>query len=190
MKFIILHGTMSSPDENWFPWIAHELEKLGDKTIRPQLPTPEGQTPESWVGEIKKSIESLGGPDNETVFIAHSMSPLAVCMYLETIDTKVKACYFVAGFAERFNWPDPFPKLNNPFVDKKLDWEKITKNCDSIYCFEGDNDPYVTLDMANNFAKLCKAKSLDIIPNGGHLSKSSGYLEFPELLDKIKSSHV
>lgn len=188
MKFVILHGTMGSPEENWFPWLATELEKLGHIIARPQLPTPDGQTPENWVNEIKKTVDSMGGADEEIVFVAHSMSPLAVCMYLETINTKIRSCYFVCGFAERFNWPDPFPKLNNPFVDTKLDWEKVTKNCDNIYCFEGDNDPYVTLDMAKNFAKLCNSKGLDIIPNGGHLSKSSGFVEFPLLLEKIENN--
>lgn len=188
MKFVILHGKMGSPEENWFPWMANELEKLGHDTIRPQLPTPDGQTPENWVNGIRKAVEDLGGPNEETVFIGHSMSPLAVCMYLEAIDVKIKACYFVCGFAERFGWPDPFPKLNNHFVDKKLNWDKITHNCDEVYCFEGDNDPYVTLEMANNFARLCKAKTLDIIPNGGHLSQSSGYGEFPFLLQKIKDT--
>lgn len=188
MKFIILHGTMGSPEENWFPWIAKELEELGHKTVRPQLPTPEGQNPKNWINGIRKAVESLDGPDDETVFVAHSMSPLAVCMYLETINVKVKACYFISGFAEKFNWPDPFPKLNNSFVDTKVDWSKVANNCNNIYCFEGDNDPYVTISMATNFAKLCNAKTLDVIPNGGHLSASSGYTEFPFLMQKIKDT--
>jgi Predicted esterase of the alpha/beta hydrolase fold len=183
MKFVILHGTMGSPEGNWFPWLAKELEKLGHETIRPQLPTPEGQNPEEWVKAISKAVEDVGGPDEETVFVAHSMSPLAVCMYLEKIGRKVRACFFVSGFAERFNWPKPFPELNNPFVDSNLDWGKINENSGDAFCFVGDDDPYVTLEMANHFADLTKGK-LIIVPKGGHLG--SAFKTFPLLLETIR----
>jgi predicted alpha/beta hydrolase family esterase len=100
MNFVILHGTMGSPDGNWFPWLASELEKMGHKIVRPQLSTPEGQSPDNWTREIKKAVESLGGPNNETCIVAHSMSPLAVCQYLETVNTPVGGCFFVSGFAQ------------------------------------------------------------------------------------------
>lgn len=185
-RFVILHGTMGNPDENWFPWLATELEKLGHKTIRPILPTPEGQTPDNWIEEISKATQSLGGPDEKTIFVAHSMSPLAVCLYLELIKRRVGGAFFVSGFAERYAWPDPFPKLNNPFVDKKIDWQKVKKNCQKVVCFAGDNDPYVPMDMARRFSELCGAKDFVIISGGGHLSASSGYKTFPMLLEVIK----
>ena len=186
MKFIILHGTMGSPEINWFPWLKEELEKLGHKVVVPQLPTPEGQTPDNWVQAINQAAESLGGPDKNTVVVAHSMSPLAACHYLSMINKKIFAAFFVAGFAERLSdVPEPYPTLNNPFIDKPLDWGKVKKNCSKIICFEGDNDPYVNLEIGKRFATLCGAKEFVVIPNGGHLTELSGYKKFPLLLKKI-----
>jgi len=79
MNFLILHGTLGAPGENWFPWLAGELEKLGHQTLRPQLPTPQGQTPEGWRQAIASAVETLGGLGEDLVFVAHSRSPLAVC---------------------------------------------------------------------------------------------------------------
>jgi uncharacterized protein len=186
MKFLILHGTMGSPEGNWFPWLAKELDKLGQETVRPQLPTPGGQNPENWFKVIKSTVNNLGKPTKDIVIIAHSMSCLSACDYLSQADKQINSAFFVAGFAERHpNWPEPYPKLNNPFVDKSLDWEMVKKNCPHVFCFDGDDDKYVSLEMARNFAKLCGG-DLKIIPHGGHLSESSGYTTFPLLLETMR----
>lgn len=190
MKFIILHGTLGSPEINWFPWLKGQLESLGHKVVVPQLPTPEGQNPDNWVKVIKETVDSLGGPDEETVFVAHSMSPLAVCHYLASIDKKVRACFFVAGAAEMHNPPEPYKSLNTPFFEKPLDWKKVKANCGSIICFGGDNDPYVSLPLAKKFSELCGAKEFIVISGGGHLNGEFGYTEFPLLLETIKKELV
>jgi len=186
MKFVILHGTMGTPDGNWFPWLTEELEKLGQTVIRPQLPTPEGQTPDNWVKTIKAIADSLGETKGEVVMIAHSMSCFAACDYLAQTDKPINSAFFVAGFAETHpDWPEPYPELNNPFVEKVLDWERVKENCPKIYCFDGDDDKYVTQHMAKKFAELCGAP-LEIIPKGGHLTEGSGYKTFPLLLETIR----
>lgn len=188
MKFVILHGTGGTPEVNWFPWLAKELEKLGHQTVRPQLPTPEGQTPESWIAKIAETVDSLGGPSQEIVFVAHSMSPMAVCHYLATIPSSVAASYFVAGF-DKFDdgAEEPYATVNPPFCNKPIDWTRVRQNCGKFVCFAGDNDPYVPLEDARQFAKHCGAE-LIVVPDGGHLSASTGYTEFPKLLAKITST--
>jgi len=188
MNFIILHGTLGSPKENWFPWLAGELEKLGHATLRPQLPTPEGQTPQNWIKEISKSVdkESLTGDD--LVIIAHSRSPLAVCQYLQTRQSPIKACFFVAGFAQRLpGLEEPFPSLNDPFDDLGADWNKVKQNCHKFVCFASDNDPYVPLDLARDFADKLSADFI-LVPGAGHFSSKSGYTQFPLLLNTIKAN--
>lgn len=187
MNFIILHGTLGSPDGNWFPWLSSELEKLGHKTTRPKLPTPERQNPKEWMKVISKAVDDLGN-SQKTVFVAHSMSPLAVCHYLSNNNKKFRAAFFVSGYAKM---PDdiiePYKTLNKPFVEKKADWAKVRKNCSKIICFTGDNDPYVSLEIQKSFAKACGAKEHVVIPNGGHLNEEFGFTKFPLLLIKIRA---
>ena len=186
MKFVILHGTMGSPDGNWFPWLSKELEKLGQKTIRPKLSTPDGQNPDNWTKEIAKAVEEISGPDEETIIVAHSMSPMASCYYLGSINKKIRAAFFVSGFTDYVDELEPYRTVNPRFFDKNFNWEKLKKNCPKIICFAGDNDPYLPQDVLRRFAKLCGAKKFIIIPNGGHLNEESGYTTFPLLLKTIK----
>jgi uncharacterized protein len=186
MKFVILHGTEGSPEGNWFPWLAGELQKLGQKTIRPQLPTPEGQTVENWVRIIGESVKKLGGPDDETVIVAHSMSPMAVCHYLNKNDAKIRTAFFVSGFTDYVDELEPYHTVNPRFFDKDFDWEKLKKLCSDVICFAGDNDPYLPRPVLKRFSELCGAKKFILVPKGGHLNSESGYLTFPLLLEEIK----
>lgn len=188
MKFVILHGTMGSPNGNWFPWLAGKLEKMGHKTIRPKLPSPNGQNPTEWTKVIKKAVEEIGGPDEETVIVAHSMSPWASCFYLGSINKSIRAAFFISPFAEQIDNEEPFKSLIQPFADGKVDWQKVRMNCSDITCFVGDNDPYVSLSVAKRFAKLVKSKKLIIVPKGGHLNEEFGYTSFPLLLGVIKKN--
>lgn len=188
MKFIILHGTDGSPEGNWIPWLAGELEKLGHTTIRPQLPTPQGQSPASWLAKITETVNALGGPDNQTIFVAHSMSPVAVCYFLSTINTSIHRCFFVAGFSDPYDLNiEPFQTVNPPFLKLNLDWAKVRTNCSKFICIAGDDDPYVPQDILQKFANHLHTK-LILVPGGKHLSASGGYTQFPQLLRLITSN--
>lgn len=186
MKFVILHETEGSPDGNWFPWLSKELEKLGHKTIRPTLPTPDGQNVENWTKVINDAVKKVGGLDEEIVIIAHSMSPMAVCHYLNKYNVKIGAAFFVSGFTDYIDDFEPYHTVNPRFFDKSFDWEKLKKNCPKIICFAGDNDPYLPQDVLKRFSKLCGAKKFILVSKGGHLNEESGYMTFPLLLEMIK----
>ena len=186
MKFVILHGTEGSPEGNWFPWLSKELEGLGQKTTRPTLPTPAGQNVESWTKVINNAVKELGGPDEETVIIAHSMSPMAVCHYLNRYNVKIRAAFFVSGFTDYVDELEPYYTVNPRFFDKNFDWKKLKKNCSKIICFAGDNDPYLPQDVLKRFSELCGAKKFILVPKGGHFNEEFGYKTFPLLLETIK----
>jgi len=105
---------------------------------------------------------------------------------LEKLDQKIKAAFLVAGFIT----PAVDPKgevteINKTFYDKKFDWGKIKRNCECLYAINSDNDPYITLDMAEKLAKPL-GLTLTVIEGAGHFNKAAGYTKFPQLLDMIE----
>ena len=180
MNFLILHGTLGSPEGNWFPWLAGELEKLGHRTLRPQL--PKDQTPDNWIRAIG---ESVGDPGGDVTIVAHSMSCLATCLYLQNAKALLRACFFAAGFAQDLPVREPVKSLNLPFVKAPIEWPIVKLNCHKFICFAGDNDPYVPMDIAHDFASKLSAEFI-VIKNGGHLNSDSGFTRPPQLLSAIE----
>ncbi len=52
-NIIIIHGTGGDPNENWFPWLKSELEKLNCRVLFPKFPTPENQSLQNWLNVFK-----------------------------------------------------------------------------------------------------------------------------------------
>ena len=184
MKFIIIHGAFGSSRENWFPWLRHKLEHLGNEVIVPDFPTPQGQSIDIWMHELNKKAPEI---DSETIFIGHSVGCAFILSVLEKLKCRVKACYFVAGFIGPLGID--LDKINKPFAQKNFDWEKIKANCEKFVLFNSDNDPFIAPAKGEELkAKLGDKAELVVVAGAGHFNKKSNYTEFPLLFDKILES--
>ena len=80
---------------------------------------------------------------------------------------------------------------NVPFVDNInkdffMNDVKIAKDvAEEIICIKSDNDPFISQQALNDFAKDFNAKTINIL-GGGHFNSKAGYNKFPELLSQIK----
>ncbi len=178
----IIHGAYGSPEENWFPWLKEELEKEEYKVIIPKFPTPEDQSLDNWLKIFDKYKKEI---DSNTIFIGHSLGPAFILAILENINIKIKSCFFVSGFISLLGNPQ-FDNLNNTFVNKEFNWDKIKTNCKSFYIFHSDNDPYVPIEKAEELATKLGVKT-NIIQGAGHFNEKAGYIKFEELLKLIKN---
>ena len=106
--------------------------------------------------------------------------------YLEQADKEIRAAILVAGYHE--NIENPFKKLNNTFIGKKFNWNKIAENCEEFIVIGSDNDEYIPEDVTRRLAFKLDAE-LHIIHNGGHLNADAGYKKFPFLLQLIERLH-
>jgi predicted alpha/beta hydrolase family esterase len=180
MNVFIFHGTMGSPESNWFPWLKKELENLGIEVFVPKFPTPEGQSLESWLkafGPYQKYV------NQDSVFVGHSMGPALIWRLLEQRTSPIKAAILVAPFDDLLDLPD-FDKLVGSFVNKPFDWEKIKKNCPKFTVFASDNDPYILFKQTERIVKNLGTE-LKLIKGGKHLNAEAGYWEFPAVLAAI-----
>ncbi len=178
MKFILIHGAYGNSEKNWYPWLKQELKKLCPGVYVPDFPTPENQTLENWMKIIEK-FEI----DEDTVLIGHS---LGVAFILNIVEkTKVKAVFLVSGWTGKLNNPK-FDDINKTFAEKDFDFGKIKNNAGEISIYHSDNDPYVSLEKAEQLDEILGSK-FKIIKNAGHFNKDAGYTKFPELLEDIKN---
>src|SRR4030042_2414130 len=183
MKIFIIHGSYGNPQENWFPWLKQELEKLGHTGFVPGFPTPKNQSLENWERVFEEYIEKV---DGNTIFVGHSLGPAFILSVLENLENPkpVKACFFVAGFIGLLNNSE-FDGLNRAFSVREFNWSKIKENCQRFYLYHSDNDPYVPLEKAKELSKKLNCE-LKIIKGAGHFNKTAGYTEFELLLEDIK----
>lgn len=183
MKFFIIHGSYGNPEENWFPWLKDKLESVGHTVFVPEFPTPKNQTLKNWTIVFEKYIDKI---DNDTIFIGHSLGPSFILSLLEKLNLPkpIKTCFLISGFIGLLN-NEEFDEINKTFVEKEFNWDKIKKNCKKFYIIHSDNDPYVSIEKAEELAEKLGFEVI-LIKGAGHFNTKSGYSEFPELLKRIK----
>lgn len=177
---VILHGTMGSPDGNWFPWLKEQLEADGYDVFIPALPTPEGQTAQNWQATI---LPQTPPPDDKTILIGHSCGATHLLHVLESLEKPVAHAIFVSVVMDKINIPE-YDRLNDSFIHHDFNWDKIRKNADKVTIFHGDDDPYVPLAQAQTLSDHL-GTPVTIIKNGGHLNAESGFTAFDALYNCI-----
>jgi len=182
----IVHGTMGSPQGNWFPWLKTELEKRSVAVTVPAMPTPEGQTLQGWRSAF---ADQVGALNTGSLLIGHSVGAVFALRYLESCKIPIGAVFLVvflvAGFTGTLGLSE-YDALNASFVDGTYDWAAIERNAKKIFCISGDNDPYVPLSQGQEIARELGVEH-HIIRGGGHLNAEFGYTRFPELLELCAS---
>ena len=180
MKYVILHGTMGSPEGNWFRWLEQELKSKGHDVYVPILPTPEGQNKDNWCTALREQAPDFG---SDTVLIGHSSGATFVLHILEVVGEPVAQSFLISPVIDDINVPE-YDELNASFVHHDFNWDQIKKNSGKIHIYHGDDDPYVP---SNQPELVAKSLDLDVnwIKGGGHLNAETGYTQFPLLLAKL-----
>lgn len=205
MKYLIMHGSYGSPEENWFRWLEKQLKELGHEVTLEQFPVdnwdevtkigPEKisnftptQSLSAWEDYFVKNILPRV-KDEPFVFIGHSSAPIFMLHMLLKYSFTLAGAIFVAPF---FDIPDrppiwQFYPTNKTFYNYVFDFAKIKSQIGKSYVIYSDNDPYVPASQSPLFADKLGSEKI-LVKNGGHCG--SIFKEFPLILDILKENNL
>ncbi len=177
-RVYIIHGWEANPESNWFPWLKKELAKKGFQAEIPEMPNSAHPVCEDWVNYLKKIV---GKVDEDTFFVGHSLGPIAIMRFLETLPAREKAggVIMVAGFSESLGIPE-----TESFFQQPLDYAKLKSSAKKFEVINSDNDPYVPINRGEILRDKLGAE-LTIMHGHGHLNAGNGFFELPIVLEKI-----
>ena len=183
-RVFIIYGWEGNPENCWFPWLKKELENKGFSVIVPSMPHPDAPEIKSWVGHLNSVA---GEADENTYFVGHSIGCQTILRYIEQLPQEVKigGIVCVAGFFRLLYLETEEEKqLAKPWLETKIDFEKIKKHTNKIVAIFSDNDPDVDLGDKELFEKYLNAKTI-VEHNKGHFSDDAGVKELPVVLEEL-----
>lgn len=175
---IILHGTGTTSNDFWFPYLKKELEERGYNVWLPQLPNAEKPNIHDWLPFILKN----GTFSKDTIIIGHSAGSQIILSILENINKKVKQIILVSGYAKLLPKDRKSKKLNNP------DWKRIKSHAQNFVFINSDNDPWGCNDKQGKIMFDNLGGTL-IVRHEGHMGSTTykqPYKKFPLILKIIE----
>ncbi len=188
-KVYIIHGWDGSPNEPMLQWLKSSLEEKGYDIVVPEMPEPAVPKIESWVGKLKDVVGSV--PDEETIFIGHSIGCQALLRYLQTLDGSIK----IAGVVLIAPWMELDKQtmedegqegieIARPWMETPIDFQKVKSHIKKAVAIFSDNDPYVPLSQKDLFEKELGAEVI-VENNKGHFTISDGIDSLSSVLKAV-----
>ena len=185
-KIYLIHGWGGDSEGGWFKPLAEKLKKRNFEVIAPNMPETMNPKIENWVSYLKNNVN----PNENTYFIGHSIGCQAIMRYLEALDENIEVggCIFVAGWFNLTDetWDEDYTKeIAEPWINKKINFEKIKKHCNNFLAIFSDDDAYVPLSDANLFKNNLNANII-IIKERGHIEefKEEDFNKILEFIEK------
>ncbi len=185
-RVIIVHQWCGSPKTDFYPWLKKELEKSNFKVLVPIMPDTNHPQIKPWLNKLNKTV---GKPDKNTFFIGHSVGCQTILRYLESLpeNTKVGGAVFVAGWfhlTKEVTGNKEQYKIAKPWLETKLNFNKVMKHTKKFTAIFSNNDPYVPLSDSKIFKNKLKTKIV-IQKNKGHFTQDDKIRKVPKALKEF-----
>ncbi len=171
----------SSESEGWFGWLKEELYRKKYEVIAFDMPNTEHPRIEEWVKYLEENIKEV---DGNTYFVGHSIGCQTILRFLEKLHKhkRIAGCVFVAGWFKVINLEPKELEIAHPWMNGKIDFERVLDHCNKFLAIFSDNDPYVHVDEAKEFKRILGAKTI-IKKKQGHFNETE---MIPEVLEFLK----
>lgn len=188
LQVIIIHGTGSNGNANWYPWVAERLRSRGHEVHTPDMPDSLKPELQRWLAALEK-IPLQG---KNTVIIGHSLGAVAAMHLVARLQKKVSKLILVSPTHKDMDWGE-FQRLHpkdpvqyqEKFSRVALDFDAVHANVKEISFYHSDNDVYIPNAFFAAYRKTLHA-TFHLLPGRNHFSVSNGSAhEFPELLAEV-----
>jgi len=177
-KIYLVHGWGgNNSSEGWFGWLKEEMKKRKAEVIGFNMPDTDNPEIEKWTSFLENNVKI----DNETYFIGHSIGCQTILRFLEKQNKKIAGCVFVAGWFNLKDLQENEIEIAKPWLTRKINFDKVKKNCTNFLAIFSDDDPYVPVSDAELFKKNLNSKII-IKHNKEHFNNVS---KIPEILDFV-----
>ena len=180
-KIYIIHGWGLDSSMSWIVWLERELKKKGFEVHSFDMPNTNEPIIEEWVKFLEENISNV---DGETFFVGHSIGAQTIMRFLEKSHKHllIGGCVFVAPWFDLIGLGSDELKIAHPWLDNKIDSERVLDHTGNITCIFSTNDPFVSPREWKKFEENLKAKII--------IKKDFGHFEhtniIPEILREIK----
>jgi len=174
----LIHGWGRSSEEGWFVWLKEELAKKKIKVYAFDMPETNNPKIEAWVKFMEEKIKDA---NEETYFVGHSIGCQTIMRFLEKLpkNKTIGGCCFIAEWFDLVNLTKEEIAIAHPWINTKIDFERIRRHTDNFLCIFSDNDDWVDSSEHNLFKEKFGAKII--------VKKKMGHFEdikkIPEVLD-------
>jgi uncharacterized protein len=177
VKIIFIHGNgNSTPNDNWFPYVKSELEKLGLAIIARQFPDADLAREKYWIPFLKNELKA----DQNSILIGHSSGALAAMRFAEKNTLAgsilVGAMYTDLGYERE--------KISG-YYTRPWDWEAIKNNQQWIIQFASIDDPWIPIEEPRFIQKQLNTEYYEFTGQG-HFGGDYHKPTFPELVNALK----
>lgn len=180
-KVYIIHGWGFDSNMPWIKWLEGELEK--NKKIQVyalDMPNTEHPKIEEWVNYLKKNVGTI---NEETYFVGHSIGCQTIMRFLEKLpkNEHIKGCAFVAPWFELINLKDDEVAIAHPWINSRINFERLDQHTGNFLAIFSDNDPYVSEREVEKFREF--GAKIIIKRDEGHFDNTK---RIQEILEFIK----